>query len=165
MSTDWYLLQTKPKQEQVAASSLKNQGYECYLPMMEVEQIRRGKKNVHSLPMFSRYLFINLQEGYEAKSWAPIRSSLGVTGLVYFGNQLAKLSKELIHQIRQSEETAVPECLFSEGEHVIISEGPYQGIRAIFNATDSHQRAIILLDLLSKQVTMKVDISNLKKTS
>lgn len=161
--TDWYLLQSKPKQEQVAALNLENQGYKCYLPMMQTERIRRGKEFAISLPMFSRYLFIALQIGDQAKSWFPIRSTLGVTGLVYFGDQPAKVEKELIEQMRQHADTKPPEPLFNEGERVVVSDGPYQGIKAVFQAADGNQRAIILLELLSKQVTMKIDLSRIKK--
>lgn len=34
----WYLIQTKPKLEMLALENLANQGYECYLPMMNVEK-------------------------------------------------------------------------------------------------------------------------------
>ena len=58
----WYAVHTKPKQENRALENLQNQGFECFLPLLEVEKIRRGKVQKVVEPMFSRYLFIQLNE-------------------------------------------------------------------------------------------------------
>ena len=39
----WYAVHTKPKQENRALENLQNQGFECFLPLLEIEKVRRGK--------------------------------------------------------------------------------------------------------------------------
>ena len=56
----WYLVHTKPRQEDVALAKLERQGYECYLPRMRIERIRRRKAEDATEPMFPRYLFVRL---------------------------------------------------------------------------------------------------------
>jgi transcriptional antiterminator RfaH len=57
----WYLIQTKPRQEVIAEKNLKNQGYECYLPLLKVEKIQTTLLEIVEVPLFSRYLFIQLE--------------------------------------------------------------------------------------------------------
>jgi hypothetical protein len=82
---NWYLVHTKPRQEEIALANLERQGYECYLPQMRIERVRRRKAEVTTEPMFPRYLFIRLDSSDQGKSWSPIRSTLGVSQLVHFG--------------------------------------------------------------------------------
>ena len=56
----WFLVHTKPRQEDVALVNLERQGYRCYLPRLRVEKILRRKAVVVIEPMFSRYLFVRL---------------------------------------------------------------------------------------------------------
>ena len=37
----WYLLQSKPHQERRALENLRNQGFECFLPLYLRERLRR----------------------------------------------------------------------------------------------------------------------------
>ena len=82
----WYLIYTKPRQEQRALLNLEQQGYECYLPLHAAEKLQRGKLSVVEEPLFPRYLFIQLDTSQTGKSWGPIRSTKGVSHLVAFGN-------------------------------------------------------------------------------
>lgn len=75
----WYLVHTKIRQEAVALANLQRQGFECFLPLIWVEKLRRGNLQVVQEPLFPRYLFIRLGMGAESQSWAPIRSTLGVS--------------------------------------------------------------------------------------
>jgi hypothetical protein len=95
-TTAWYLVHTKPRQEEVALANLERQGYECYLPQMRIERIRRRKAEVATEPMFPRYLFIRLDSSDQGKSRSPIRSTLGVSQLVHFGARAAKVDDALV---------------------------------------------------------------------
>src|SRR3990170_842183 len=90
----WYLIQTKTCQERLARENLERQGYTIYLPFAEIRRRRRGKTIRVIDPMFPRYLFIYLSD--ETDDWRPIRSTLGVTTLVRFGQVLAKVPGNLI---------------------------------------------------------------------
>lgn len=48
-------------------ANLERQVYECYLPQMGIERIRRRKAEVATEPMFPRYLFVRLDSGDQGK--------------------------------------------------------------------------------------------------
>lgn len=162
-TTAWYLVHTKPRQEDVALTNLERQGYECYLPQMRIERVRRRKAVVATEPMFPRYLFIRLDSSDQGKSWSPIRSTLGVSQLVHFGTRAAKVDDALVDLLRQQEQSLPTEAMFHSGDSVVIIDGPFAGIEAIYQTADAERRALILLEILSKPVSMKIDPGQLRK--
>jgi transcriptional antiterminator RfaH len=162
-TTAWYLVHTKPRQEDVALANLQRQGYECYLPQMRIERIRRRKAEIATEPMFPRYLFIRLDSSDQGKSWSPIRSTLGVSQLVHFGSRAAKVDDALVELLRQREQAMPMDALFHSGDSVVITDGPFAGIEAIYQTADAERRAFILLEILSKPVSMQIDAGRLRK--
>ena len=163
-TTAWYLIHTKPRQEHIALTNLERQGYTCYLPLLRVEKIRRRKAEVVSEPMFARYLFVRLDTSDNGPSWAPIRSTLGVSQLVRFGTRPAKVEDPLVDLLRNRELAQPTEPLFSQGDKVVITEGPFAGLEAAYQMTDAEQRAMVLLHILSQPVPVKIDAASLRKT-
>ncbi len=164
LSTEsWYLVHTKPRQEDVALANLQRQGYECYLPQMRIERIRRRKVEIATEPMFPRYLFIQLDSSDQGKSWSPIRSTLGVSQLVHFGARAAKVDDTLVELLRQREQAMPLDAMFHSGDSVVITDGPFAGIEAIYQTADADRRAFILLEILSKPVSMRIDTESLRR--
>ena len=162
-TTAWYLVHTKPRQEEVALANLQRQGYACYLPQMRIERIRRRKAEVTTEPMFPRYLFIQLDSSDQGKSWSPIRSTLGVSQLVHFGARAAKVDDALVELLRQREQAMPLDAMFHSGDSVVVTDGPFVGIEAIYQTADADRRAFILLEILSKPVSMQIDAGRLRK--
>jgi transcriptional antiterminator RfaH len=162
-TTAWYLVHTKPRQEDVALANLQRQGYQCYLPQMRIERVRRRKAEIATEPMFPRYLFIRLDSSDQGKSWSPIRSTLGVSQLVHFGARAAKVNDALVELLRQREQVMPLDAMFQSGDSVVITDGPFAGIEAIYQTADADRRAFILLEILSKPVSMQIDTGRLRK--
>ena len=101
----WQVIYTKPRREEIARNNLEKQGYQRYLPLRTLEQLRRGRRVQTCEPLFNRYLFIRLDESGAGSSWAPIRSTLGVSHLLRFGDQPARVEDGLIQHIRRHEHT------------------------------------------------------------
>ena len=147
----WYAIHSKPRQEARALENLERQGYQTWLPMITVEKVRRGKLTQVVEPMFSRYLFIRLDT--EQSNWSPIRSTLGVSKLVSFGNRPAVVSDALIEMLKQLPEHP-PKRLLQPGQPVTFVAGPLRGLEGIYQQPDGEVRALVLVDLLSKQHTI-----------
>ncbi|MDO8413117.1 MAG: transcription/translation regulatory transformer protein RfaH [Gallionellaceae bacterium] len=160
----WYLIHTKPRQEALALTNLSRQGFECYMPMLRLQKIRQRKTAMVAEPMFPRYLFIRLDTSGSGQSWSPIRSTLGVNQLVRFGGQPAKVDGQLIDLIRSREQGTQAQPLFSAGDNVTVADGPFAGLEAIYQNTDAESRSMILLNILSKPVAMRIDSASLRKT-
>ncbi|MDR0701098.1 MAG: transcription/translation regulatory transformer protein RfaH [Azoarcus sp.] len=163
----WYLIQTKPRLEKYALENLERQGYECYLPIIPAEKLRQGKLTVIDTPLFPRYLFIRLGTNATDKSWGPIRSTKGVSTLVRFGNDPAKADDELIALLKSRENALqdAPERLFEQGERVSLTEGPFAGIEGIYQMTDGECRAMVLIELLGKTASLRIDLKGVRKLS
>lgn len=126
----WYLIHSKPRQEHIALENLERQLYPCYLPLFRVEKIRRGEVSVSQEPLFPRYLFVQLDTDSQSRSWAPIHSTRGVARLVRFGSEPARVSEELVAQLREGEaRSASVQRLFEPGQAVRIACGPLLALK------------------------------------
>jgi transcriptional antiterminator RfaH len=160
----WYVVHTKQRQEALALTNLNRQGFECYIPMLKIQKLRRNKATLVEEPMFPRYLFIRLDSSGSGQSWSPIRSTLGVSQLVRFGGQPAVVDSQLIALLRSREQGGRPEPIFKAGEKVVVADGPFVGFEAIFQTADAESRSMILLEMLSKPVAMRIETASLRKT-
>ncbi|MFQ5661291.1 MAG: transcription/translation regulatory transformer protein RfaH [Gammaproteobacteria bacterium] len=157
----WYLIHSKPRQEEIAKQQLQRQGYETYLPLAPVRRRRRGRSYRVIAAMFPRYLFIHLSD--KTDDWRPIRSTVGVANLVRFDQWPARVPDSLIAALRQREDNEgiqiLPGTEFKQGDRVRIAEGPFEGYEAIFQARSSKDRVLILLKLAEKHINLKLDES------
>lgn len=154
----WYAVHSRPKQEIRALENLQNQGFETWLPMITMEKLRRGRLAEVTEPMFSRYLFIRLDT--ELTNWTPIRSTLGVSRLVSFGNRPAPIADDLIQALRQMPDRT-PERLLQPGQTVRMIDGPLKGLEAVYQQADGALRAMVLVDLMSKKHSVLVEMQHL----
>jgi transcriptional antiterminator RfaH len=161
----WYLIHTKPRQENIALENLQQQGYTCYLPLFNVEKIRRGKLAVVLEALFPRYLFIQLDTALSSQSWTPIRSTKGVNRLVAFGGQPAKVDEALVSILKVAEETQPDRLqkMFTFGDKVQLIQGAFAGLEGIYQMADGESRAMVLIEILSKPVRIAVEPAELRK--
>lgn len=155
---EWYLIYSKPRQEGAAADNLQRQGYEVYLPLILQRRRRRRQVAVCVEPMFPRYLFIHLDE--VSDNWKPIRSTIGVSRMVFFGDLPAKVPAALIAALKSEEgaggvhETPLPQL--RRGAPVRIIDGALAGYEAIFEAQSGRERVILLLRIAGRPVPVQV---------
>jgi transcriptional antiterminator RfaH len=160
----WYLAYCKARQEATAATNLARQGYEIYLPLLR-RRVRRQRQFVNVVgPMFPRYLFIHLDD--QTDNWKPIRSTIGVSRLVRFGDLPAQVPDVLIDALRQREGAdGVHEADTSRlmrGDRVRIVDGALAGYEAIFEARTSRERVALLLDIAGRPVPVQLRESDIE---
>ncbi len=158
-NTAWYVVHTKPRQEGRALENLQNQGFTCFLPTMQVQKLRNHRVQMVTEPMFSRYLFIQLDD--QSQNWGPIRSTLGVSKLVSFGPQPAKVPPEFVSFLKE----APPETLarmFAPGDNVQVAAGPLQGLEGKYLAHDGETRAFVLIELLGQPQRLRLEMETLR---
>ena len=164
-SLAWYVIHTKPRQEGRALTNLMQQGYQCFLPMITLEKLSRGRVSLVKEPLFPRYLFICLDHGRHGQNWAPIRSTIGVSGLVTFGSNPAKMHHDLIDLLLQQQEnlSKAPERLFQSGERLLIGSGAFAGLEAVYQMPSGDNRAMVLIELMGKLAPMQIAPASLRK--
>jgi transcriptional antiterminator RfaH len=158
----WYLVQCKPHQDERALKHLERQSFECYRPLYERECIRRGRKQVASAALFPGYLFIRLDRIHD--NWLPIRSTRGVNQIVRFNNYPLPVADGIIEQIRRRiERGSLREPYLKFGERVVIAEGSFSGVEAIFITSDGEERVMLLLNILQSDQTLSFPIESVRK--
>ncbi len=164
LGAQWYLLHSKPRQEFRSAQELENQGYQVFVPIIESEKIKANKIQSVIEPLFSRYLFIRLNK--ETDNWAPIRSTKGVSSIVRFGGQAARVSEELITELKNFLLDTPAKAQFCIGDAVEVSTGPFKSLSGIFQnlrqIADGEVRAMVLIELMGKKQLLELQPSDLK---
>ena len=54
---------------------------------------------------------------------------------------------------------------FEPGEQVVVTDGPFVGVEAIYQMADAEGRVMVLLNILSKQVKMTVMPASIRKVN
>src|SRR5450759_423580 len=156
----WYVIQTKPSRECVAEVNLRRQGYEVYMPRMVHSVWRRGQSSQCVVPLFPRYLFLQLSEGCQALN--PVRSSIGVANIVRFGTRYAIVPDQIIMQLRlRADPKTGLHRLFSRplparGAIVRITTGPFEGLDGVFERDAGSARVVVLLNLLGQDEPVRI---------
>ena len=156
--SNWCVVRTKPKQEQRAKLNLENQGFSVFLPMLNIEKIRRGKKTPITEPLFPGYLFIELDE--VVSHFHKIKNTFGVNNLLMFGDKVATLTAAEIDAMRnltELEERVQQTALPQPGEVVEIIEGPFKGILAKVVKLSGADRCIVLIDWLNQEIKANLE--------
>lgn len=160
----WYLVYCKPRQEGVARVNLKRQGFGTYLPMIRQRRRRLGKQLLIVEPMFPRYLFVHLDSHHD--NWGPIRSTLGVTALVRFGQFPTPVPDDLITTLKQRDDPeGVQQLLIPEyrrGEPLRIADGVMAGYEGIYLARSAKDRVIVLLDIMGRQARVELGLDTVE---
>lgn len=157
---NWFLLTSKPHKDEVAEFQLRNQGYDVYRPLAKRLRTQRGKVITKVESLFPRYMFIHLDNGVN-DNWAPIRSTTGISSFVRFGAEAARVPEALILSLKQQEamlgERAIDLDRFHSGDKVVITEGPFRGLEAIFQRYDGEERVMLLLEILHKPTKLMLN--------
>ena len=159
----WYCAYTKPGAELWARTNLWERGFEVYLPQYLKRRRHARRTDYVAAPLFPRYLFVaaDLDTGVSRGiTYAP-----GVSNLIAFGGDPAPVPDAVISELRAHEGDDGMMDLdrgrsiasrYQPGDKVRIAEGPMADSVGIFHARTDDQRVFILLDLLGRQVRVKV---------
>lgn len=163
----WFAVRCKPRQEFAARHELERQGFTVYLPQ-EIKLVRHARRMERiPRPFFPGYLFLHLAP--EECRWTAIRSTPGAIGAVHFGACYPAVQDVVIEALRGFEGAdgfichgTDPVSPFESGERIIIREGQFSGIEGLFLRRSGEERAMVLLDVLHRQVKAKLPLALLK---
>ena len=156
----WYLLQTKFRQERKAAQELKQQNINVFLPLYRFEKLIKGVRVTKAEPLFSRYLFIELDT--KNTNWTSIRSTRGVSKFVEFGNG-ASIVDPLIIESLHNMESQTEESYLTHGEKIRVVNGAFEGLEGIYQATNGLARSYILMELMQQDQIISIDNQLIEK--
>ena len=161
----WYTFHSKPNTEYQVEATLRQRGFQTYLPEIEVAKPRRGNKKTE--PLFPCYLFSKFDfevVGNSQVQWVP-----GLRRIVSIDDRPIPLPDEAIDLIRRKlgevkSAGSWPKHAFNPGDAVYIADGPFRDVEAIFEGpTTARERVQVLLNIFGRVSRMKVDVTKLKK--
>ena len=115
-----------------------------------------------SEPLFPNYLFVEFD--LEVIHTTTISATRGVSHFVRFSTW-QEFPSSVIHQLsvyQQPEDITDPETPYA-GDSVVITEGAFEGLQAIFAEPDGEARSMLLLNLLNKEVLQSVKNTDFRK--
>jgi len=158
----WFVVHCKPREDTRALEHLERQSFCCYAPTLKVERVRQGRRIAVQEPMFPRYVFVQLDEVND--NWHRIRSTRGVVQLVHCHERLLPIDDRIIEGIRHRltvDQPCVP--YLKVGERVVITDGPFSDVEAIFCANDGKERVVLLLNILHREQTLTFPVGSVSK--
>lgn len=123
---------------------------------------RTGRR---STPFFPCYLFV--QFGLPSDEYVRVRSAPGVVNLVSFDGVPAAVPDDVVQAIRDrldvESHTRYPNP-FRVGQRVVINDGPFRDLEAIFDGRlTGSGRVRVLIDLLGKQWRVQMNVASLSE--
>jgi transcriptional antiterminator RfaH len=148
---NWFAIQAKPCQEQVAESVVASLALETYLPRVRRECYSRSAWHHKVTPMFPGYLFARFCPAHHLHA---VRYSRGVCRVVGAGETPLPVGDQIISEIRERTDwdgcVRLAERSWVPGEVVSLQDGPLRGWTGIFERElDDGRRVAILLEMIN----------------
>ncbi|MEN6615719.1 MAG: transcription termination/antitermination NusG family protein [Syntrophorhabdus sp.] len=157
-SRNWYVVNTKARNEERAAVNLAQGGIEVLAPKLRFRRWKEGKFSDSVEAMFPGYIFVKFHPFDEFRL---VKYTRGVKTIVNFNGRIIPLQEGLIEFIRGrlvEGVATVEKKTFKKGEKVIIQEGPFKGFSGIFeHELDGKERIAILLEGVDYCARMEID--------
>ncbi|MEK9966651.1 MAG: transcriptional activator RfaH [Rhodospirillaceae bacterium] len=155
----WYVVHTRPNGEQTALANLLRQGFHAYLPQHLRRRRHARKLTQVRRPLFPRYLFVRIN--IERERWRAIHSTIGVSHLVGSGETPLPVPEGIVEEISSREDDnglidLDRERTYQPGDRLQILSGALMDKIGLFAAMDDADRVVLLLDLLGRQVRVKM---------
>ena len=143
----FYVVHTKPKQEQKAVINLERQGFKTWCPTFKKTIFFKNKEKVIKEPVFPGYLFVNVDLTND--DWSKFHSTFGVKHLITISGKPQEIKRSNIILIRN----IICGATLNLNDKVKIISGKLINKKGKIVQLCSHDRVKILLESLSGKIT------------
>jgi transcription elongation factor/antiterminator RfaH len=152
---NWYLIYTKPKNEDIVSHKFIQAGFKVLnSKIKERKYYRRRLQDIIS-PLFPCYIFVKFDY---PKDYRLIKYTRGVKRIVGTDKTPSVVPDEIIILIRNKLEkgfVTITQPSFKSGEEVVIKGGPFQGFVAVFEKElNGRERVRILLKAINARMVV-----------
>ena len=151
----WVALTVKPRHEQVVAQTLRNKGFEDFVPLYRARRLWSDRVKWLDLPLFAGYVFCRFEGG----SWLPVLETRGVRSIVGFGGRPSFISNAEIAAVQAivaSGLPAEPWPYVRVGQKVRIECGCLSGLQGILIRDKDPWRVVVSVELLPRSVSVEI---------
>ena len=152
----WYALRIRPRFEKLAATHLRDKGYEEYLPLFKSRRRWSDRTKVVELPLFPGYAFCR----FDVRNRLPVLVAPGVLSIVGVGKIPASIPEAEICSIQKAVASGLhcePWSSVPIGHRVSVKRGPLEGLSGTLIEVKSNFRLILSLPLLQRSVAVEID--------
>lgn len=160
----WYVVKTKPRNEERAHNYLEQHGINTFLPRMETSSSNLGNGTKKVKPLFPNYLFaqFDLMQNYPLVKWGK-----GVNQILGFGKYPTPIADEVLSIIksRTNEHNIVKKAYnLNKDDYVRITSGLFKDLLGIFDCwVSDSERVKVLLNLIGYQPRVELHYSQVEK--
>ncbi len=157
----WYVVRAHMRDETKALHHLQRQGFAAYLPRYLKRRSHARRIDWVPAPLFPGYLFVAMDITVER--WRAIHSTIGVSHLICNGDAPVALPFGIIEEMRSREGGKGMIALhkarpFKAGDKVRIMSGAMCDRVGLFQSINDEERIVILLNVLGRDVTVRLDV-------
>ncbi|HVN70510.1 MAG TPA: transcription termination/antitermination NusG family protein [Desulfomonilia bacterium] len=162
----WFVVQTNPKEDNIACLVLSQNGISIYQPFMEKYVFHARKKTLKRYPLFPNYIFVYINPTEE--DFHKIRWSRGVRRILLDNYQPIAIEEEFINSLQtlQDKDSGIIKkpVEFAPGDMVRIKSGPMKDLYGIFEEWGSDEgRVKILIQMVNNRAKVVMHSSLIEK--
>jgi transcriptional antiterminator RfaH len=153
LDVPWRVVHVRSRQEKLLARYLLERGVAFYLPQIEKETKRDGRRFKSYNPLFRGYVFLRCDD---AQKRIVVRCD-AVAAIIEVDDQ-SQLHDELqqLRALQLAGASLIPVRDFVAGDSVRITEGPFRGYHGIVQRVARGDRLIVTISLLRKSVAVEL---------
>ena len=159
----WLVAQIKPNSYHIATQNLERQGFETFLPKMEITQRRKNQFVVKNVYVFPGYMFVRIKP--DGAPWQKINSTLGVSRLICQDGAPKKVPTEVVSGLISRCDSLgrlLPPTAVHHGDTVEIHSGALANFIATVETIDSNRRIWVLMDIMGQTTRVQIAQEQLK---
>ncbi len=171
----WYIVHTQSNFEQRVCDTIKErmvpQGLaeyfdEMLVPVEEVLEMRRGQNKEVKRKLFPGYLLLKMEMNGETQHF--IRNLPRVTGFLGDADSPQPLSQgevdRILGQMRQGVDRPRPSVIFSIGEQVRVSDGPFASFNGVVEDVDvERSRLKVSVSIFGRSTPVELGYNQVEK--
>ena len=153
----WFIAQIKPNSYRSAIQNLERQGFQTFLPKMEITQRKENKFVVKNAYVFPGYMFVCFDP--HSITWTKINSTYGVSKILTFNKTPSEISSDFILALKNRYEinsNPTQKEKLQKGDSIKFSSGPFTDLIAKVESVDKKNRIWILLEAMGGYQRLKL---------
>ncbi|MFH1038650.1 MAG: transcription termination/antitermination protein NusG [PVC group bacterium] len=176
MSHQWYVIHTLSGQEQkvkealerrIALDNLEEKISRVMIPYEKVSEVKGGKKIISHRKFWPGYVFIKME--YMDRTFYAINETSGVIGFI--GTRMPPYPvaeseiAAVLSQIEEKKEKVKPKVLFTTGEAVKITDGPFASMTGLVENVDPDKgKMTVRVSIFGRETPVELEYWQVEKS-
>ena len=155
----WWVGQTKSRNEKAAAWDLLARRIGYFLPMVEKVTLSGGRKRQVLMPLFPSYIFVcgDADSRYSAMTTDRFSKTLAVVDQDGLRGELMSIEKAL-----KGQATLDPFPFAAQGRRCRVAQGPFEGLEGVVVQRRQLARLVLQVGILGQGAAIEIDASLLE---